>query len=128
VDAGATRDAGARAWGPLDAGPRRRGARLEEGAGGRGQGGGAGAQPGARGRKARGGRYQGRDRGRRREGVQPGEGPWGGGEEEEEEGERERGGGSPRGSKFWRPPSPKPRAPRGEREVEKRRLLRGRIE
>jgi hypothetical protein len=100
---------------------------ARRGRGGRGQGGGAGVQPGARGRKARGGRDQGRDQGRRRGARDQGRAR-GVGERRKKRKGRERGGGSPQGSKFRRPPSPKPRAPRGEREVEERRLLRGRIE
>jgi hypothetical protein len=45
----------------------------------------------------------------------------------EVEGKRERERGAHLGVQIRRSPSPKPRAPRGEREVEERRLLRGKI-
>jgi hypothetical protein len=65
-------------------------------------------------------------RGRAR-GARRGEDGGAGKKKGEGEGKRERERGAHLGVQIWRSPSLKPRAPRGEREVEERRLLRGKI-
>jgi hypothetical protein len=129
-------EASRRARGGTGTGPCRRagpgGAASREGSRGRGCAGRVGATapweqgrghrcaPGDGPRAAPGGRTQ----GSRREGA-GGVARRGGGREREREGERE-GRGAYLGIQIRRSPSRKPRAPRGEREVE-RRFLRGKI-